>query len=283
MAGSKSKREDSAVKTKWGIFRRRKSVQDEINEFRIGDLNSKDEVILGPNGAIAGNVSARSIRIKGTIFGSVTAPEIIIDQSGQVWGDVFASALMITVNAKVHGWISTFDVGTLELIQSGALSASDVMSIHLSAQSDELVKLRQSAEREDKIGNLANQPELYRKFQVEGGSAIIARLELERSFLQGNSKSRFEGEQSKELEDRNPVDANGEPLTKEANIVILQEELSRTLRNLNDANAELTHLSAKLDSSVEKIEDLKVDRDLHKIRFRKLALWVYENQRAALN
>jgi len=151
MSGLKSKREDSEARTKWGIFRRRKSVQDEINEFRIGDLNSKDEVILGPKGAIAGNVSARSIRVKGTIFGSVTAPEIVIDQSGQVWGDVFASALMITVNAKVHGWISTFEVGTLELIQSGALSASDVMSIHLSAHSDELVKLRHSADKEGKI------------------------------------------------------------------------------------------------------------------------------------
>jgi hypothetical protein len=283
MSGLKNKRENSEAKTKWGIFRRRKSVQDEINEFRIGDLNSKDEVILGPNGAIAGNVSARSIRIKGTIFGSVTAPEIIIDQSGQVWGDVFASALMITVNAKVHGWISTFDVGTLELIQSGDLSASDVMSIHLSAQSDELLKLRQSADREDKIGNLANQPELYRKFQVEGGSAIIARLELERSYFQGNLKSGFEGEHSKELEDHNPVDAIEEPPSKETDIIILQEELSRTLRNLNDANGELAHLSAKLNSSVEIIEQLKVDRDLHKIRFRKLASWVYENQRAALS
>ncbi|GMQ78445.1 MAG: hypothetical protein BMS9Abin02_0957 [Anaerolineae bacterium] len=283
MSGLKSKREDSEAKTKWGIFRRRKSVQDEINEFIIGDLNSKDEVILGPNGAIAGNVSARSIRIKGTIFGSVTAPEIIIDQSGQVWGDIFASALMITVNAKVHGWISTFDVGTLELIQSGTLSASDVMSIHLSAQSDELVKLRQSADKEGKIGNLANQPELYRKLQVEGGSAIIARLELERAFLQGNFKNKFEGEHSKELEGRNPVDAIEEPLSEETDIIILQEELSRTLKNLNDANAELARLSAKLISSVEKIEQLKVDRDLHKNRFRKLASWVYENQRAALN
>ena len=282
MSGLKSKREDSEAKTKWGIFRRRKSVQNEINEFRIGDLDSKDEVILGPKGAIAGNVSARSIRIKGTIFGSVTAPEIIIDQSGQVWGDVFASALMITVNAKVHGWISTFEVGTLELIQSGALSASDVMSIHLSAQSDELVKLRHSADKEGKIGNLTNQPELYRKFQVEGGSAIIARLELERSYLQEYSKSRFEGEQSKELENRNPLDAIAEPLSKETDIVLLQEELSKTLRNLNDANVELAHLSAKLNRSDEKIEDLKVDRDLHKKRFRKLALWVYENQRAAL-
>ncbi len=283
MAESKKEREGSEAKTRWGIFRRRKTVHDEINEFRIGDLNSNGEVILGPNGAIAGNVSARSIRIKGTIFGSVTAPEIIIDQSGQVWGDVFASTLMITVNAKVHGWISTFDVGTLELIQSGALSASDVMSIHLSAQSDELVKLRQSVDNEGKIRNLANQPELYRKFQVEGGSAIIARLEMERFYLQGNLEGKYEGEHSKELEDRISGDANEESLLKETDSIILQEELSRALQDLNDANAELARLSAKLNSSVEAIEQLVVDRDLHKDRFRKLASWVYENQRAALN
>lgn len=219
MNEAKSNDEKSITKRGLGIFRRDKPVLEEINEFIIGDLDSTTELIIGANGAVAGNISAPSVRIKGTVFGSVTAPEIIVDQTGQVWGDLFASALMITVNAKVHGWVSTFEVGTLELIQGEGLSAAEVMSISLADHSEELKELRKTAGLEGKLGNIGSQPEVYRNFQVEEGAAIVARLEMEK---------------------------------------IIQ------------------------DSRIENMEQLKAERDLFKDRFRKLALWVYQNQKSAL-
>lgn len=278
MSGQETDQEKSKANKSWRLFRRDKADPDEIDEFFIGDLNSTKDVVIGVNGAVAGNVSAQSIRIMGTIFGSVTAPEIVIDQGGQVWGDIFATTLMITVDAKVHGWLSTFDVGTLELIQSGSLSASDVMSLHLSARSEELVELQQSAGIEEEIGNPGSQPQIYRKFQVEGGSAIIARLELEKFYGPGKSSSVDEASNWIEEDGPNSSILKEEVASPGASSVEIRAELSTVLKNLDTTNAELVHLLADLEISTQQIYNLKSERDLYKKRFQKLARWVYQNK-----
>ena len=278
MSGQQIDEEKSKEKRSWRILRRNKSDQDEINELYIGDLYSKDHVIIGVNGAVAGNVSAPSIRINGTIFGSVTSPEIVIDQQGQVWGDVFATTMMVTVDAKVHGWISTFDVGTLELIQSGALSASDVMALQLSAQPEELAEMRRLAEKEGNIRHAGSQPLIHRKFQVEGGSAIIARLELEKFYGAAEANNGLDDSILSGPEDLKaalPGQGSVPPESRDAEI---REKLKTVRDDLDSANTEISRLSADLQSSTEELEKLKTERDLFKGRFQKLARWVYQNQ-----
>ena len=185
---------------------------------------------------------------------------------------------MITVNAKVHGWVSTFDVGTLELIQSGSLSASDVMSLHLSAQSEKLAELRQSADQEEEIRNLGNQPAIYRKFQVEEGSAIIARLEVEKFYRTRITSRADQDSKSSDPEEHKSSLLIEDPVSPEPHSAEIRAELSTSKINLDTTNAELASRSAELRTTAEKMDMLKSERDLYKMRFQKLALWVYKNQ-----
>ena len=293
-------RKASSSKRK-SLFRRGgRQEENEINEFRVGDITTHDPIIIGKKAAIAGNVSAPLIRIVGVVFGSVTGTTVQIFEGGQVWGDIFASEMLIEVGAKVHGWVSTFDVGTLELIQSGALSANDVLAINLAERTDELSELRKIAGLSSKYENLTSETELFTKFQVESGADTISRKELELVIYERNAES-LESEavagQTSNEKDSSSVDG---PLWNSVNLVVIQDELNQTKGDLQNKEAEIKKLEARLAEinrlneaselreqernrgypwqDVERYRLLLEERDLYKERFRKLAQWVHNNQ-----
>lgn len=282
------------------LFRRDRQEENEINDFRVGDIATQEPIIIGKKAAIAGNVSAPLIRIMGVVFGSVTGTTVQISVNGQVWGDVFASELMIEVGGKVHGWLSTFDVGTLELIQSGELSANDVLAINLAAQTDDLSELRKIAGLSSKYEKITSDTDLFQKIQVESGADAISRKELELSIYERNNdllESETTAGQTRRKKDASSGDG---PLWNNVNLVAVRDELDQTRNELQQKEAEIIKLESALSETsrhnektefrekernhgypwqdVERYRLLLEERDLYKERFRKLALWVHKNQ-----
>ena len=299
MSDNDQSRKPSSSKRK-SLFRRGRQEENEINEFRVGDITTQDPIIIGKKAAIAGNVSAPLIRIMGVVFGSVTGTTVQISERGQVWGDVFASEMLIEVGGKVHGWVSTFDVGTLELIQSGALSANDVLAINLAAQTDDLSELRKIAGLSSKYEKLTSETDLFQKFQVESGADTISRKELELAMYDPNAELlEIETTAGQTSNKKDTSSADG-PLWNSVNLVVIRDELNEAKDELQKREAEIKQFKAALAESnrlneesefreqernrgypwqdVERYRLLLEERDLYKERFQKLAHWVHKNR-----
>lgn len=74
-------------------------------------------LVQGETSEIHGNVKAESARLSGTIFGSITARELVILKSARIQGDVQYDALTIEQGAMVEGKLApkagSFVGGTL--------------------------------------------------------------------------------------------------------------------------------------------------------------------------
>lgn len=60
-------------------------------------------LVQGADSAIKGNISAKTARIAGTVEGSVTADELIVERSARIVGDCSYGSLKIDVGATVEG------------------------------------------------------------------------------------------------------------------------------------------------------------------------------------
>jgi cytoskeletal protein CcmA (bactofilin family) len=84
----------------------------------MGDLISKGElqvdgsvqgdikgtsIVLGPSGAVSGNVVAEKVRVAGKVDGTIDAAKVELDQSAKVSGDVRHEILSISAGAHLVG------------------------------------------------------------------------------------------------------------------------------------------------------------------------------------
>lgn len=74
-----------------------------------GQITLDDQtLVIGPNGYVKGEVSARMVRVEGTVEGNITASEkIVVTSSGSVCGDIVAPRLSLDDGAKLKGSIDT--------------------------------------------------------------------------------------------------------------------------------------------------------------------------------
>ncbi|KPH57659.1 bactofilin family protein [Novosphingobium aerophilum] len=71
----------------------------------IGDISCK-ALIQGEDSEIAGGISAETVRIAGTVRGTIAAREVVILKSAQIIGDVAYDALTIEQGARLEGRLS---------------------------------------------------------------------------------------------------------------------------------------------------------------------------------
>ncbi len=71
----------------------------------IGDITCK-ALVQGEDSEIAGGISAESVRIAGTVRGTIAAREVVILKSAQIIGDVAYDALTIEQGARLEGRLS---------------------------------------------------------------------------------------------------------------------------------------------------------------------------------
>ena len=69
-----------------------------------GSIHSKKDVLIGEEGLVTGNITAKSIVIYGTVKGNVKSEDIIeVMSSGKLYGDMQAIRISISVGAVFKG------------------------------------------------------------------------------------------------------------------------------------------------------------------------------------
>lgn len=73
-----------------------------------GDVSAGD-VTIGSTGMITGEVKAETLRIKGTVNGSIRSKKVELETGGKVKGDIIHAALIIQPEASFEGQVRRED------------------------------------------------------------------------------------------------------------------------------------------------------------------------------
>jgi len=151
----------------------------------VENVRSNRSSLIEKGSVIVGDIYAPQVLVEGMVYGYVVSTSITVEQDGQIWGDLCASAVELRPGSKVHGWISSLDEGTVNLLRLNHLSVGDVPSSGEYAASTEttalLERLIPDMEAEEEIS--ARRVEIWRRLQAEAANAISARIELETTLL----------------------------------------------------------------------------------------------------
>lgn len=76
-----------------------------------GDISCQNNVTVGEEGQVNGQINANAITIGGNVVGSVNAKDkLALESKGYLKGDVFAKVLVVEAGAKIDGNIKMGDV-----------------------------------------------------------------------------------------------------------------------------------------------------------------------------
>jgi hypothetical protein len=176
----------------------RKSDWQVISGYIIGDVNRETTVHVSEGASVAGDIFAPRVVVSGLVYGFIICRELIIEPSGQVWGDVLTVSYEVLPGGKIHGWISTLDEGTVELLIAGELVPSDIVLNPPDLPDGQTIG-------EVTGVNISNEKNhtIYRQLRSELAAALLARREIELSFerrlseaLQDTSGSAIESNDS---------------------------------------------------------------------------------------
>lgn len=142
------------------------------------DIQTERSVSVEEGAVLAGSIVAPHITVSGLVYGYLVAREVVVKESGQVWGDIYSPALTVEQGAKVHGWTSTPDEATLIALANGTIPAPQIRP-ELPAG-----LLPAGADQEADIPTATARLILLQHMQAEAGAAIVSRAELERTFEQ---------------------------------------------------------------------------------------------------
>jgi cytoskeletal protein CcmA (bactofilin family) len=166
------------------LFRRQKDNKYYLTGYSVEDVHSKQAVVVKENSILVGDIYAPQVIVAGMVYGYVVASEVIIEPAGQIWGDIFATSVGAMPGSKVHGWISSMDEGTVDLLRLGQLTVRGVPNTgELATSAERAAELAKLAPQIDHENSLSTERiEIWRKLQSEAAVAVSARVELERSF-----------------------------------------------------------------------------------------------------
>ncbi len=166
------------------LFGRQKDSKHYHTGYSVEDVHSNQTVVIKENSVLVGDIYAPQVIVAGMVYGYVVASEVIIEPPGQIWGDICATSVAAMPGSKVHGWISSLDEGTVDLLRLGQLAIEEVpktgelaTSAHRAA---ELEKLAPQLGDDKKLNR--ERIEIWRKLRSEAAAAVSARVELEQSF-----------------------------------------------------------------------------------------------------
>lgn len=88
-----------------------------------GDITAGD-ITIGSSGNIIGEIKAETLRVKGTIKGSIRARKVELETGASVTGDIFHAALIIQPDASFEGKVKREDNPLRENAPQAAASDS---------------------------------------------------------------------------------------------------------------------------------------------------------------
>lgn len=207
MTSGNDKKQDRKLRKLANSILRRENEWLEIKGYKLGDIQTELDVYITKKAAVAGNVLAPRVIVAGIIYGFVVSREVIVESMGQIWGDVHSVALKVATGGKLHGWMSTLDEGTVDLLRSGELSTLDLEVLSQRTMPQEILDILP--------GDVTSPPDtreaeprllIWRQLRAEAAMALLARSEIESTFERrlnelGNSPfTKSETEQELEVE-----------------------------------------------------------------------------------
>ncbi|EQB33450.1 bactofilin family protein [Sphingobium ummariense] len=72
-------------------------------------------LVQGPDSRIAGHVTARTARLAGTVEGSITAEELVVESTARITGDVHYERISIEPGGRIDGRFAHKDTHGAEL------------------------------------------------------------------------------------------------------------------------------------------------------------------------
>jgi cytoskeletal protein CcmA (bactofilin family) len=182
MTSSSRKKQDRKLRKLADSILKRENDWLEVNGFKLGDIQTEQNVKVTEKAALVGNVLAPRVTVGGIVYGFVASREILIESTGQIWGDVHSVSLNIAPGGKLHGWISTLDEGTVDLLRTGDLSKIDLDETSRRTIPQEILDIL-PGEVVPSDGQQA-EPRLliWRQLRAEAAMALLARSEIEATF-----------------------------------------------------------------------------------------------------
>lgn len=81
----------------------------------VGDVTASENVAIGTNGEVEGNITAKNVTVGGKVRGVVSATEkIVFEGKSVIRGDVRAAKLVIDEGALFDGRVSMTDKVSIE-------------------------------------------------------------------------------------------------------------------------------------------------------------------------
>lgn len=225
-----------------------------VEDYRVGDLQTAQGVYILPQAAVVGDIQAPKVIVAGLVYGYITADEVIVEEGGQVWGDVLTTAFHLEAGGKVHGWISSPDeVMSAVPLDGESADTEEVMvpPVLAALLPEELPALHADGQAR------AERVAIWRQLQAEAAVAIMARLELERSF--GNRVDEVAGESlSESARLRDEVSIFREERTAlQDHVEELEEQLTAEEERYKMQAAELTAVQKLLDDKDTALAELQ--------------------------
>ena len=227
---------------------------DIVEQYQVGDIRSASGVYILPGAAVVGDIDAPKVVVAGLVYGYVFTDELVVEDGGQVWGDVYTAGFQMEKGGKVHGWISSQD----EKPDSESLSTNGVgqdLEATLPSELDGILPDLPSFQEEAQAR--AERVAIWRQLQNEAAVAIMARLELEKSF--GNRVDEVAGDslsESSRLRDEVSI-FREERSALQGQVETLEEQLADRIETLETTSAELTAVRSLLDDKNEALEELQ--------------------------
>lgn len=236
-------------------FRRKKDSTHYLSGYRVENVRSNRPVIVSEQSVIVGDIYAPQVFVAGMVFGYIVSGEVTIDPKGQIWGDICASSVVVMPGSKVHGWISTMDEGTINLLRLDQLWIEEVPRTGEFATTTDasgiLAKLVPDIVHEDGLN--AQRVEIWRSLQSEAAAAFAARTELEQVFSSHVEETVGALVASGQQVDSSPDDQGPEQFTDGGAPGFLADaELQ-----LRDATSEINKLRAQLATSLKYQEKMR--------------------------
>lgn len=199
----------------------------QIIGHQVGDIHSDEPVTIGNGAVLVGNVRAPKVRVAGMLQGTAVTPELIIETTGQIWGDVFATRLQIEPGGVIQGWVSSPQADPTD----AGISAPPPLPPELAGQA--------GLPRDDA------QLEALHHLQAEAGAALAAHAELERQF-----ETRL-------------TEQAGDAFEK---VETLTQELADTQNHLTESQEQLEQARAKMAAQASRIAGREADITVAKER-----------------
>jgi hypothetical protein len=225
-----------------------------VREYQVGDISTDRFVNITSGSALLGDISAPRVMVSGLIRGCITAREVILDASGQVWGDIYCVSFQLAPKGKLNGWISTYDEGTIDLLMANELTTADLPAANIETMSKNLRKwLQEYSDLGD--SNIAVESEtrvgIWKQLRMEAASALLARVELETELNVLSDETTLLSDEEPETESQDSLDTSQ---------IVAQGNYSGESNAINNIREEITDnnsadpLAILPDSSAERME-----------------------------